>query len=244
MNLAIDIGNTRIKAGVFDGEALVKNEIFEMSGDDLIRQFARTNNVQNAIVCSVNDDDIDIVSMLPAISGVLIKLTDRTNIPIVNDYDTPDTLGKDRLAAAIGGYHLFKGSNVLIIDAGTCITYDLVTADGTFVGGNIAPGLDMRLKAMHDYTARLPLVERGDDARFMAKSTEEAVKNGAVQGMLLEIEGYIRRLMGQYAALETVITGGDARYFADLMKTKIFVRSNLVLIGLNEILKVNVAELK
>ena len=244
MNLAIDIGNTRIKAGVFDGEALVESKVFSTSGDDLIAEFARTNNIQNVIVCSVNDDDIDIEAMLPEVSGEVIKLTDRTLIPIVNGYDTPDTLGKDRLAAAVGGYHLFENSNVLIIDAGTCITYDLVTADGEFVGGNIAPGLDMRLKSMHDYTARLPLAGRGDATRFMGRSTEEALKNGAVQGILLEIEGYIGRLMEQYATLETVLTGGDASYFADLMKTKIFVRSNLVLIGLNEILKVNVAELK
>ncbi len=242
MNLAIDIGNTRIKAGVFDGEALVESMVFDLAGDDLVADFARTHNVQNVIVCSVNDEDIDIEAKLPEVLGVVIKLTDRTKLPIVNGYETPGTLGKDRLAAAVGGYHLFKDSNVLIIDAGTCITYDLVTAEGGFSGGNIAPGLNMRLEAMHDYTARLPLVSRGDESHFMGKSTEEAVKNGAVQGILLEIEGYIRRLKGEYATLETVLTGGDARYFADLMKTKIFVRSNLVLIGLNEILKVNVAE--
>lgn len=241
MNLAIDIGNTRIKAGVFDGEILVKSEVLDISGDDLIADFIGKDNIQNVIVCSVNEDNPEVNSMLPEISGAIINLTDRTKIPIVNDYDTPGTLGKDRLAAAIGGFHLFSGSNVLIIDAGTCITYDLVTSNGVFTGGNIAPGLEMRLKAMHDYTARLPMVGRGDALRFMGKSTEEAIKNGAVQGILLEIDGYIKRLGGQFASLETVITGGDASYFADLMKTKIFVRSNLVLIGLNEILKVNVA---
>lgn len=241
MNLAIDIGNTRIKAGVFDGEILVKSEVLDISGDDLIADFVGKDIIQNVIVCSVNGDTLEVESRLPEISGVVIHLTDRTKIPIVNDYETPGTLGKDRLAAAIGGFHLFKGSDVLIIDAGTCITYDLVTSKGVFSGGNIAPGLDMRLKAMHDYTARLPMVSRGEASRFMGKSTEEAIKNGAVQGILLEIDGYIKRLGGQFASLETVITGGDASYFADLMKTKIFVRSNLVLIGLNEILKVNVA---
>jgi len=242
LNLAIDIGNTRIKAGVFDGEVLVESMVFDMSGDDLIASFARSNNVQNVIVCSVNADEIEIEALLPRVPGVVIELTDRTKIPIVNSYETPSTLGKDRLAAVVGGYHLFKNSNVLIIDAGTCITYDLVTAAGEFVGGNIAPGLDMRLEAMHHYTARLPLVRKGIESGFLGKTTEEALRNGAVQGILLEIEGYIRRLEGQYGTLETVLTGGDARYFADLMKTKIFVRSNLVLTGLNEILKVNVAE--
>jgi type III pantothenate kinase len=243
LNLAIDIGNTRIKAGVFDDETLVESRVFDMSGDDLIADFAQVNNVQNVIVCSVNDEDVDLKLKLPEISGVVIRLTDQTEIPIVNDYDTPGTLGKDRLAAAVGGYHLYKDCNVLIVDAGTCISYDLVDANGVFIGGNIAPGLDMRLKAMHDYTARLPLATRGDEVRFMGKSTEEALKNGAVQGILLEIDGYIRRLKGQYGTLETVLTGGDGKYFADLMKTKIFVRSNLVLVGLNKILKVNVAEI-
>jgi len=242
LNLAIDIGNTRIKAGVFDGEVLIESKVFDMSGDDLIADFARSNNVQNVIVCSVNDDEVDIEALLSGVPGVVIKLTDKTNVPIVNNYETPTTLGKDRLAAAVGGYHLFKDSNVLIIDAGTCITYDLVTADGVFIGGNIAPGLDMRLEAMHDYTARLPLVRKGHMSGFMGKNTEEAVRNGAVQGILLEIEGYIRQLIGKKDTLETVLTGGDASYFAGLVKTKIFVRSNLVLTGLNEILKVNVAE--
>lgn len=244
MNLAIDVGNTRIKAGVFDGETLVKHKNFEISGDDLIADFVKPFDVQHVIVCSVNGDDIDIEVRIPEVSGLVVELSDQTNIPIVNGYDTPHTLGKDRLAAAVGGNHILRGNNVLIVDAGTCITYDLVTADGKYVGGNIAPGLNMRLKAMHDFTARLPLVKRGEPTRFMGRSTEEAIKNGAVKGILLEIEGYIGQLTDQYATLETVITGGDASYFADLMKTKIFVRSNLVLIGLNEILKLNVAELK
>ena len=243
MNLAVDIGNTRIKAGVFDGEVLLESRVFDMSGDDQIADFARTNDIKRVIVCSVNDDEIDIESIFPGFSGEVIKMSNRTKIPIVNNYRTPDTLGKDRLAAAVGGYHLFKDSNVLIIDLGTCITYDLVTANAEYMGGNIAPGLDMRLESMHDYTSRLPIVKRGVGDTFMGMSTEEALKNGAVQGILLEIDGYIRRLEEQFTALKTVLTGGDGSYFADLMKTKIFVRSNLVLIGLNEILKVNVAEL-
>jgi type III pantothenate kinase len=243
LNLAFDIGNTRIKAGVFDGEVLVESKVFDLLGDDRISDFARANDVQNVIFCSVNDDKFDIGSVIAEVPGMVIELTDQTMLPIVNSYHTPGTLGKDRLAAAVGAYRLFPDSNVLIIDAGTCITYDLVTVEAEFVGGNIAPGLDMRLTAMHDYTSRLPLVRRGVGSGFMGKSTEEALKNGAVQGILLEIDGYIKRLKGKYGTLETMLTGGDGRYFADLMKTKIFVRSNLVLIGLNEILKVNVAEL-
>jgi type III pantothenate kinase len=242
LNLAVDIGNTRIKAGVFDGKMLVESKIFDMPGEDRLAEFARENEIQNAIICSVNEEEFDIGVNLPKVPGKVIRLTERTKIPIVNGYDTPHTLGKDRLAAAIGAYHLFPNANVLIVDAGTCITYDLVTAQGVFEGGNIAPGLDMRLTAMHDYTARLPLVKRGSKGSFMAKSTDGALKNGTTQGILLEIEGYIRRLASEYESLETVLTGGDASYFADLMKTKIFVRSNLVLIGLNEILNVNVAE--
>ena len=243
MNLAIDIGNTRIKAGVFDGEVLIESSVFIMSGEDLIADFAERNNVQNLIVSSVKNDGFDRDLMLPKVPGVVVELTNLTKIPIVNKYRTPETLGKDRLAAAVAGYYLFPKSNVLIIDAGTCITYDLVTANGEFVGGNIAPGLDMRLRAMHDYTSRLPLVERGVESGFMGLSTDEAVKNGGVQGILLEIEGYIRRLKEEFTILDIVITGGDGRFFADLLKTKIFVRSNLVLIGLNEILKVNVEDL-
>lgn len=241
MNLAIDIGNTRIKAGVFDGDVLVASQVIEMLEYEGVVDFGREHAVQNVIVCSVNDTVVDGNLDFSEISGVVLELNERTKIPVENGYETPATLGKDRLAAAIGGYSLFKETNVLIIDAGTCVTIDLVTADAKYIGGNISPGLDMRLNAMHEFTSRLPLAERGMADDLMGRTTDEALKNGATQGIILEIEGYIRHLRKEYMPLETVITGGDGRYFADLMKTKIFVRSNLVLIGLNEILKVNVA---
>ena len=164
-----------------------------------------------------------------------MELTEKTPLPIDNQYGTPKTLGKDRIAAVMGAYRLFPNQNCLVIDAGTCITYDLLTKHKTYLGGNISPGIDMRLKAMHQFTAKLPLVERGQQERIWGTSTETALRNGGQFGALYELEAFIRVCKEKFDPLTVVLTGGDGNFFAENLKTKIFARPNLVEWGLLEI---------
>jgi type III pantothenate kinase len=137
---------------------------------------------------------------------------------------------------------LYPERNVLVIDAGTCITFDFLEESGTYIGGNIAPGLDMRFRAMHQFTQRLPEVERGDTGALLGLTTQEALQNGGLMGILMEIAGYIEILRGKYNTINTLLTGGDAQYLADHLKATLAVEPHLILIGLNQILQFNVAK--
>jgi len=167
----------------------------------------------------------------------LVELTEKTKIPIRNGYKTPRTLGKDRLAAVIGAYYMFPKKPCLVIDAGTCITYDFLSKAGTYLGGGISPGMMLRFKAMNDYTAALPLASFSKKAKYIGKNTKESLQSGAQWGFLLEIEGFINKYREQYPGLQVILTGGDSEYLSKNLKTKIFVNPNLVLDGLNKILK-------
>ena len=236
MNLSVDIGNSRLKAGVFDAEVLVRMKAFGADDLELFKVFVAEGQFDRTIVSSVSSAFESVVQVLPT----AVRLgKDELILPVELDYKTIDTLGNDRIAAVCGAFREFQGHAVLVIDSGTCITYDLLTPDGVFAGGNIAPGLKMRLQAMHDYTDALPLLDLKKVTGIFGRSTEEAMINGATQGILFEIDGYLGAVRQRFNDVVVVATGGDADHFADRMKTEIFVRPNLVLEGLNEILKVN-----
>lgn len=171
------------------------------------------------------------------------QLSANTDLPIENRYATPATLGKDRLAAVVGAGGLYPGHDCLVIDAGTCMTADFISGDGIYRGGNISPGVQMRLRAMHEFTARLPEVQPDQYPDDLGNSTETALQNGGWLGAVLEIEGLQQRLRVDYPRLTTLLTGGDAELLAKRLKSKIFVHSNLVLVGLNKILEYNVERL-
>jgi type III pantothenate kinase len=185
----------------------------------------------------------EIIDYLGNLYETCIELDHSTPIPLENSYRTPETLGYDRIAAAVGAYTIYPGKNVLVIDAGTAITYDIVTSEGTFVGGNISPGLDIRFKSLNKYTNRLPQLERpGEKPGLLGSSTSEAIQSGIVNGLLFEVDGFIEAFKGKYAKLQVVLTGGDAKYFEGKLKSSIFVDLNLNLIGLNRILEHNAAQ--
>lgn len=234
MKLAIDIGNTRIKAAVFDGDRLAHKFFPEDVRPDTFEQHLYNHPVDSIIYSTVGP-------VIPEWPGrQVLELTHQTPLPIVNRYHTPETLGKDRLAAAVGAWALFPGHTCLVVDAGTCITTDVVSAAGEFLGGNIAPGIDMRLRAMHHFTARLPETPRGDTESWIGASTRSAIQNGAQLGALLELEGYIRLARQHFGKLKVLVTGGDAEFFDKTLKRKIFAHPDLVLVGLNKILEYNV----
>lgn len=170
-----------------------------------------------------------------------IRLESTTPVPIESTYATPKTLGKDRIAAVIGATSLFPNKDCLVIDAGTCITYDLINANGVYLGGNIAPGISMRLRAMDEFTAALPLVSKQHPDTDRGYSTETAIRNGAVWGTALEVQGFIQRFDKQTETLMVILTGGDASLLDKLINWNTCVESHLVLIGLNKILEYNAA---
>ena len=164
-----------------------------------------------------------------------------TALPFTLEYQSPDTLGKDRIAAVAGAQAQFPNQNTLVIDAGTCVTYDFLTAEGVYLGGAISPGVQLRLRAMNHYTNKLPLLNWDGIKRpqSVGNTTINSMLSGAVNGLVLEMRGFVERYEKQYKALKIVITGGDSNFFVKELKNGIFADPNLVLKGLNEILIYN-----
>ena len=237
MNLAIDIGNTRTKFGFFKNGRLRKKMYWESTDLNTLEVLLDNQKVENIICSTVKTVDPNFESILR--TRFYTRLEAETPLPIKNKYRTPKTLGKDRLAAVVGAYHLHPGESCLVIDAGTCITYDIIDAAGNFLGGNVVPGMKMRWKAMHHFTAKLPLVDK-KRSPDIGKDTISALITGGSLGTTLEMDGWIQYFSQEYDVINTILTGGDGEYFAKRLKSKIFANPNLVLVGLNKILKHNV----
>lgn len=244
MNLVLDLGNTFGKIAVCEGRDVVESIGYQKITSKEIDYFvSRYTDLKGVIVSSVVNHSREIIDFLGNIFDLCVELNSATRLPVVNRYQTPDTLGYDRIAAVVGAHTIFPGENVLVIDSGTAITYDLVTAEGEFMGGNIAPGLEMRFKALHKFTNKLPLLEaEKEEINLIGTSTSEAIQSGVINGLLFEIEGFITSIMQEYPKLQVVMTGGDAKFFEKKVKSSIFVNLNLNLIGLNRILDYNAGE--
>ncbi len=195
--------------------------------------------LNRAILSSVKPVDEEILQFLSGNFDLFIELDHQTEIPIKNLYESPETLGKDRLAAAVGANELFPNQNILIIDAGTAITYDLVSEKNEFIGGNISPGLQMRFKALNHFTGKLPLVSHSDEFQDIGRNTTEAIRAGVQNGILYEIAQTIELFDKNYRDLQIVMTGGDSAFFDKKLNYNLFVHFNITLIGLNTILEYN-----
>ncbi len=239
MNLALDIGNTRTKIGLFRGTKLVEQTVWtDWTGAELVA-YGEQVGVERIILCSVADREETLHDLLSARFEVL-ELDHATLLPFQNHYQTPKTLGKDRLAAVAGARALYPANDCLVIDCGTCIKYEWLTADGIYHGGNIAPGASMRIQAMHHFTARLPEVPLKMPLQTIGQSTQTALQNGALRGAALEMEGFVQLFRAKSSHLQVLLTGGDAAFFAphlDIIDVK--TEPYLTLIGLNNILNVN-----
>lgn len=244
MKLIIDIGNTRVKAALFEGKELKQNFVFDSTKEFIDSGIIEKNPIQHCILASVVNEIGDFVSELKGRLTVLIFNAD-TSTPIKNLYKSAHTLGSDRLAGAVGGHFLFPNKNVLIIDAGTCIKYNFVTKNNQYLGGGISPGLQMRFKAMHTFTSRLPLLEVDEkmDA-LIGTDSNESIISGAQKGAVAEVDGIIEQYKQQYPDINVVLTGGDVKFFEKRLKNSIFADQNLILKGLNEILDYNLNHTK
>ncbi len=239
MNLVIDIGNTRTKFSVMSrGEVLITVPVDELKPEHIGLLKHEYPDLQKAILCSVKDYPVALKTELEKFEK-FIELDENTPLPVKNLYKTPGTLGKDRIAAAVGAFDLYPGSNLLIIDAGTAITYDIVNASGEFLGGNISPGIEMRFQALHAFTGKLPVVKRQPFDRLFGTNTEEAIVAGVQNGVIFEVDKAIDTFKEFYKNLKVIITGGNAEFFERKLKNSFFVNFNLIALGLNRILEHN-----
>lgn len=240
INLIIDIGNSRTKIALFNEHDLMFNVSMERLTLEHVKMLKDEHpQLKNVILSTVKPDDRELNSFLSREFDQFIELDHLTELPIENLYQTPETLGKDRLAAAVGANELFPGKNLLVIDAGTAITYDLVSEKNQFIGGNISPGLEMRFKALHHFTGKLPLISYNDDFDTLGKNTDDAIRAGVQNGILYEMAQNIEFFNRNYQNLHIIMTGGDSNFFDKKLNYSIFVYFNLTLIGLNRILEHN-----
>lgn len=235
--LLLDMGNSAAKAAVAEGDRLLSVARADCCTASFLQSLTERYRPAAAIVSSVRGDGAAAAALLQAQVSKVVVLSATTPVPIRNLYGTPGSLGVDRLAAAVGAATLFPQRACLIIDCGTAITIDFLDASGAFIGGNISPGLSLRFRALHAFTAGLPLVAAGEAAAAIGASTREAIESGVVRGTLHELEGYL----AQYPACTPVFTGGYAFYLAKRIKKPIFVACNLNFIGLAKILHYNVS---
>jgi type III pantothenate kinase len=240
MNLIIDIGNSQTKVAIFNNKRILKNFIYDEFDMRLLLELkAEYPELSNAIYCTVGERDDKLIEILKQEFELFIELNYLTPIPIENLYESKESLGQDRLAAAVGANYLFPGSDILVIDAGTAITYDVVDGQNRYLGGNISPGLESRFRSLHEFTQKLPLVERGDQWPLIGKTTEEAIRAGVQAGILYEMDTMIDRIRDQWVDCKVVLTGGDSFFFDQKLKNTIFVMFELTLMGLNRILEYN-----
>jgi type III pantothenate kinase len=239
MNLIIDVGNTRIKAAVFENDTLL--EVVLLDSDKLLEKVSlliKKYTIDNGIISSVKSISKTEVDLLYKKIPFLV-LDSSTKVPFKNLYKTPKTLGVDRIALVANAVEKFHKKNVLIIDAGTCITYDFVNDSQEYLGGSISLGIEMRYKALHNYTSKLPLLEKSISEDFIGKTTNENIHSGVNNGVLNEINGVIEQYERENTFLTIVLTGGDTYFLAKQLKSSIFANPNSVLEGLNTILIYN-----
>ncbi|MGB0916940.1 MAG: type III pantothenate kinase [Flavobacteriales bacterium] len=233
MNLAIDIGNSRIKWARFEKREVIESGMTPESDLKALQSLIEFHDSDSLTISSVVHLDDDFSAFCHSKNALLID--SRTPVPLKNSYGTPSTLGIDRLCAAIGAKSQFPQNPVLTVDIGTCIKYEFVSADGVYEGGNISPGLQMRFSSLNNYTSKLPALKPKKTAGPIGKSTNDALRLGVQQGMLFEIQAMIQTMHTLHPNLKTVGTGGDLPFFVNDFKTHIFADLLLVLRGINEI---------
>lgn len=242
MNLCIDQGNSRTKIALFkkDGR-IVKNLLYKSFRSADVERLFSLYPISDSIISSVANIDPAVVNTLNRLSKHFILFDHLTPLPIANCYESPETLGQDRIASAVGASYLCPEQNLLIVDVGSAITYDFVSIDQGYLGGNIAPGIKMRLTVLNQMTKKLPKVEVEQNALtpLFGKNTKEAIVAGVLRGILFEVKGYMRTLSDQDTAFKAYATGGNAPYILSGMRDEMCFEPHLVLIGLNRILEYN-----
>lgn len=240
MLLTIDVGNTRIKAAVFEQNTIV--ELFVFTKDALINEINFIINkfpkINKTIVASVGNVEKELLLSLKNKTEIHF-VTHLDQFPFTNLYSTPATLGIDRMVLATGAVLQFPNQNRLVIDAGTCITYDFIDEKDNYLGGAISPGIRLRYESLHQQTAKLPLLTKKYPDNFIGNSTQESIHSGVINGVAVEIDGFINLYKTQYANFIIILTGGDSEFLAIRLKNTIFANSNFLLDSLNQTFQFN-----
>ncbi|HEA31078.1 hypothetical protein LCGC14_3067410 [marine sediment metagenome] len=241
-NLAIDIGNTRLKLGVFQHQKLIfKEEKEVLKSIQVLEKVLDSHTFQNILLASTGNPE-KVVTLLEQ-RGLLYKILDhKTPVPFKNSYKSPETLGVDRMALVAAATKHYPEQDVLVIDAGTCVTYDFKNKNEEYLGGSISLGLSMRFKALHHFTAKLPLLEASKIPEYIGKNTAEAIESGVIHGILTEIKGVIDWYRSIYPELTIILTGGDALFLSKTLKNGIFAHQNFLLEGLDYIMVFNTTQ--
>lgn len=236
MLLAIDIGNTRIKCAVFEQHTIIQCFVFNKeNADENFKKILKLYpKITYGITSSVGKIEERVIKNL-AKEITLEIINHQTKVPFLNLYATPTTLGIDRIVLAVGATLKFPAQNRLVIDAGTCITYDFIDSKNNYLGGAISPGVSLRLKSLHTFTAKLPLLDVAYPENFIGHSTQESILSGVIHGVFHEINGFIDQYSDKYEDLTIILTGGDAIFLAKNIKNTIFANSNFLLESLNEL---------
>ncbi len=238
MLLAIDVGNTKVKAAVFESNTLLHKEIFETNQfkntiDKILKAYPFIKNMIVASVGKIEKDDF----LYFKIKVLFVSNTD--TFPFQNLYTTPNTLGIDRLVLSAGAVLKYPKQNRLIIDSGTCITYDFVDENDNYLGGAISPGIRLRYEALHNYTANLPLLSKEEPMHTIGNATNQSIHSGVINGLAHEIDGFIETYSNNYKNFIIILTGGDAEFLAKRLKNTIFANQNFLLESLNQLFQYN-----
>ncbi len=237
MNLVVDLGNTQTKVGIFTGKELIKKFVFDKNSSSEIKKLLNEfSEIKYSMVSSVINHSKEIINILQN-KTFCIDFDIHTRLFFKILYKTPETLGKDRIAAVAGAIALYPKKPLLVLDAGTCIKYNFITSNGEFIGGAISPGIDMRFKALNVFTDRLPHLQLEENyTKIIGSSTKTSIISGVQLGTLFEVEGFIKKFKEQNKDGIVVATGGNLSFLADGLKNSIFAAPDLILSGLNEIL--------
>ena len=238
MNVVLDIGNSLLKAGLFKNNKLVKKYNFEVDYYNNIKNLLETNDVLFSIVSNVSNPNKRLINLLNS-KTKLIKFNTDLNVPFINKYKTKKTLGDDRVALITSALIQYPNENVLIIDLGSCITYDLIKSNKEYVGGAISPGLKMRYKSLNTFTSNLPLLEPKDANYLIGKNTEESIHSGVINGIIGELNHSISQYKSDNKEIKIILTGGDSKFLFNKIKNSIFATSNFLLLGLNFLIELN-----
>ena len=239
MNLTLDIGNTQSKLAVFNNSlVVVKTFDSEFIIDEIDDFLLLYPSIKNLIVCSVTDITLNLEKY--NFNNVHF-VSSSSNIPFENLYLSKDSLGNDRIALVSSASISYPGKNVLIIDAGSCITYDFINDKNQYLGGAISPGLNMRYKSLNEFTSKLPLVSLESSDKLIANQTIDSINVGVANGVVFEIEGFVRQYLSEYDNLTVILTGGNSDFLSNQLKISIFANQNFLLEGLNNLIKLNIS---
>ena len=238
MNLIIDIGNSLLKVGVFKNNNLIIFGEFNEDYFSNVKSILDKHPITHSIVSNVSQSNNKLIELLSNKTN-LIKFNSSLKLPFKNCYKSKKTLGKDRIALISNASNEYPKENVLLIDLGTCITFDFLNNKNEYLGGSISPGLRMRYKSLNNYTANLPLIDPKEIDYFIGKNTEDSIHSGVINGIISELNNSIDKYKSQYKEIKIILTGGDAKFLFKKIKNSILANSNFLIFGLNFLIELN-----